>query len=219
MTAPVLAGARVAVLVESQYIPGELRTYRERFAGYGARVDLVSRLWGQPRLRFYSTVEPDGDGPAPPMERVEVDVDVDQVDVDLYDAVLATANYTSVRLRYVDPPARPEDARQAVREAPAVRFFRRAMRNPHIVKAAPCHALWLLTPSPEVLTGRRVTCNPVLIADVLNTGAVYVPPPAGRPESDQVVVDDDLVTSTSWHASEKVVDTVRDLILALRPRG
>jgi putative intracellular protease/amidase len=211
-----LAGARVAVLVESQFIPAELRIYRERFEQYGATVDLVSRLWGKPSLRFYSTVEPNGDGAVPPLEWVEVALDVDRVDPNDYDAVIATANYTSVRLRYVDPPADGADPMQQARSAPAVRFFRRAMANPRIAKAAPCHALWLLTPSPEVLAGRRVTCNPVVLADVVNAGCSYVALPHDTPQREQVIVDGDLVTSTSWHATEHVVDAVRDIILARR---
>ncbi|MGK5551213.1 DJ-1/PfpI family protein [Actinomadura kijaniata] len=214
-----LADARVAVLVESQYIPGELRAIQERFAGYGARVDLVSRLWGQPSLRFYSTVEPDGEGNVPPLEWIEVNLDVDHVDPSDYDAVIAVANYPTVRMRYLDPPATSEVAAEAVRQVPIVRFMRNAMQDRRVIKAAPCHALWLLTPSPDLLAGRRVTCNGVLIADVLNAGAVYTPPPAGTPDSDQVVVDDDLVTSTSWHATDKLVDTVRDLIVSRRESG
>lgn len=34
------------------------RSTRSGFVGYGATVDLVSRLWVQPYLRFYSTVDP-----------------------------------------------------------------------------------------------------------------------------------------------------------------
>ena len=71
------------------------------------------------------------------------------------------------------------------------------MQNRRIVKGAPCHALWLLTPSPDYLAGRRVTCNPVVLADVLNAGAFYVPAPAGTPWYEHVVVDDDLVTNMS----------------------
>jgi hypothetical protein len=38
-----LAGKRVAVIVESQFIPQELDIYQQRFQSYGATVDLVSR--------------------------------------------------------------------------------------------------------------------------------------------------------------------------------
>ena len=43
-----LAGKKIAVIVESQYIPGEIRVLPGAFCSYGATVDLVSRLWGQP---------------------------------------------------------------------------------------------------------------------------------------------------------------------------
>ncbi len=76
-------------------------------------------------------------------------------------------------------------------------FFRSAMLNRRIVKGAPCHALWLLTPSPDYLAGRRVTCNPVVLADVLNAGAFYVPAPQGSNWWEHVVVDGDLITNVS----------------------
>jgi protease I len=104
------------------------------------------------------------------------------------------------------------------RTAPAVEFFRQAMEDRRIVKAAPCHGLWLLTPVPEVLAGRKVTCNPVVLSDVVNTGAVLVPPPADAPWDQHIVVDDDLVTSTSAHSPEVVrlfVDAIKDRILAM----
>ncbi|GAA3740176.1 DJ-1/PfpI family protein [Salinactinospora qingdaonensis] len=216
MTDQPLAGARVAVLIESQYIPGELRAIQQRFADYGAHVDLVSRLWGAPSQRFYSTVEPDGEGNVPELEWIEVDIDVDHVDPTGYDAVIPVANYPTVRMRYVEHPPTSQGAAEAVRNVPAVRFMRRAMQDRRVVKAAPCHALWLLTPSPDLLAGRRVTCNGVMIADVVNAGGIYTPPPDGSDEPHQVVVDDDLVTTTSWHATDVMVDTVRDLIIDRR---
>lgn len=65
------------------------------------------------------------------------------------------------------------------------------MMNPQIVKGALCHALWILTPVPELLNGRKVICHTVVLADVLNAGAVYVP------DESHVVVDRDLVTGRS----------------------
>ncbi len=206
-----LAGKRVAVIVESQFIPQELRIYRERFESYGAAVDFVSRLWGQPKQRFYSTVEP---GVVDEVQWLQVSIDFDSVKPSDYAAIIAAANYTTVRLRYVDTRAPGVDPGQEIRNAPAVRFFREAMADPHIVKAAPCHALWLLTPSPEVLHERRVTCNAVVLADVLNAGAEYVGFPPGTPEEDQVYVDNDLVTNTGWRASERLVDAVKDIIVS-----
>ena len=60
MADPVLAGKKIAVLLESQYIAHEIRTYRQRFEGYGASVELMSRLWGNPTITFVSEVEDAG---------------------------------------------------------------------------------------------------------------------------------------------------------------
>jgi protease I len=209
-----LAGKRIAVLVESQYIPAEIEIYQRRFAGYGATVELMSRLWGQPRLRFYSTVEPE-DGSVPALQWLEVAVDVSAVEPAEYAAVIMAANYTSVRLRYSEEAVTAATAGSVVTHPPAVRFFRRAMEDPRIIKGAPCHALWLLTPWPNLLAGRKVICNPVVLADVVNAGAIYTPCPPGTPEEQQVVADGDIVTSTTWRATEALVDEITDAIVAL----
>jgi putative intracellular protease/amidase len=205
-----LAGKRVAVIVESQYIPQEIDIYRKRFQSYGATVDLVSDLRGKPKDRFYSTVEP---GVVDELQYLEVSIDVNDVKPSDYAAIIAAANYTTVRLRSVPNPPPGADPREQVRNASAVRFFREAMLDRRIVKGAPCHALWLLTPVPEVLRGRRVVCNTVVLADVLNAGAEYVPFKPGTPEAEQVFADVDLVTNTGWHASPRLVDTIRDKIV------
>jgi putative intracellular protease/amidase len=211
MTDTPLANKKIAVVVESQYIPGEIRIYQERFAGYGATVDLVSRLWGQPVARFYSTVEP---GVVDQIEWLEVTKDFDAVSLDDYAAVVVAANYTTVRLRWSErEDVNAGNAAEVARSTPAARFFRRAMQNPTIIKGAACHALWLLTPSPDILAGRRVICNKVVLADVVNTGAIYMPCAPGTPEEKQVVVDGDLVTNNSWHATVELVDRIKDLIV------
>jgi putative intracellular protease/amidase len=211
-----LAGKRVAVIVESQFIPEELQIYKERVESYGATVDFISRLWGQPRQRFYSTVEP---GVVDDVQYLEVSIDFDDVAPGDYAAIIAAANYTTVRLRYVETLEPGKDPRALICDAPAVRFFLKAMDDKQIVKAAPCHALWLLTPSPDALKGRQVTCNPVVLADVLNAGAEYHAFPRDTPDSDQVWVDDDLVTNTGWHASKLLVDRVKDIIVEKQHGG
>lgn len=211
-TGPVLAGKKIAVLVESEYVPQEIATYRARFAAYGAEVHLMSRLWGNSSLTFVSDVERGGETP----ETVTVDMDFTLVDLDDYAAVIMAANYPSVRLRWLadddlgrDCAGQPIVDGNSARRAPAVRLFYRAMRNPRIVKGFPCHALWILTPIPEVLAGRRVTCNRVLLADVYNAGGIYVAPQGG------VAVDEDLVTNDSAGHTAELVDAIRDRILAI----
>lgn len=204
-----LAGEKIAVLVENEYIPDEIRIYQERFAALGATVELMSRLWDNPSLTFLSDVEEEGKTP----EVLKVTTDFEKVRLEDYAAVIMSANYTSVRLRWFTAPQGQAIAPGMVRQAPAVGFFARAMRNPDIIKGAPCHALWLLTPTPELLAGRRVTCNPVVMADVLNAGAIYVPADPGQPWDQQVVVDGDLVTNPSYRASEGLVEAIKQAIL------
>jgi putative intracellular protease/amidase len=214
-----LAGTKIAVLVESQYIAAEIKCYQERFESYGAEVHLMSHLGERPEDKFVSEVDEPGITP----ETLHVDRDLPD-NLDDYAAVIMAANYPSVRLRWnpqfeTDPNA-AEPAEMA-RSAPAVSFFCRAMQNQRIIKGAPCHALWLLTPSPDYLAGRRVTCNPVVLADVLNAGAVYEPTPPGTDWYEHVVVDGDLVTNASAvHddrpvGTELLVDKIRERILAL----
>lgn len=182
---PSLAGRRVAVLVESLYIPDEIAAYRQDFAAMGATVDVMSRLWGSPSITFVS--DPNGlDAQGAPLraETMVVDIDLEKVRLDDYAAVVQSANYTSVRLRYFQPPQTPADA-------PAVVFFADAMQRRDIVKGALCHGLWILSPRPDLLRGRRVICHEVMQADVENAGGVV------DRSGGTVVVDGDLVTGHS----------------------
>ncbi len=207
-----LAGKKIAVVLEAQYVPEEIATYQQRFADLGAEVHLLSRLWDNPSLTFVGEVEEAGETP----ETLTVTMDLTEVDLDEYAAVIMAANYPSVRLRWLsnadlaqDAEGRPIIQGDSARRAPAVQFFYRAMLNPRIVKGFPCHALWVLTPVPEVLAGRRVTCNRVMLADVRNAGAIYVT------TADGVCVDGDLVTNDSASHTAGLVDAIRDQIIAI----
>jgi protease I len=190
MTNRPLEGKKIAVLVESEFIPEEIRAYREEFSALGAEVHLMSRLWGNPSATFVSDVTEAGQIP----ETLEVNIDLQDVQLEDYAAVIMAANYTSVRLRYVAPMEVQTYSPDIVRAAPAVKFYAQAMGNPRIVKGALCHGLWILTPNPELLRGRKVICHQVVLADILNCGAQYIPPDE---ENKGVVVDDDLVTGRS----------------------
>lgn len=203
-----LAGKRIAVLVESQYIPGEIEAYRYGFGALGAEVHFMSRLWGNNSLTFVSEVEQAGYTP----QTLEVGIDFQNVALEDYAAVIMAANYTSVRLRYFEPPPGQPVSPEMTRSAPAVQFFARAMQNPRIVKGPLCHGLWILTPYPELLDGRKVICHEVVLADVLNCGAIYVPRDA---QNGGVVVDGDLVTGHDWHVVQPFIQAIARQILAL----
>jgi protease I len=202
-----LAGKKVGILMESQYIPGEITAYQYGFELLGAKVDFMSRLWGQPKLTCISTVENAGETPS----QMDVTIDFDKITLEDYSAVIMAANYTSVRLRYfAAPEGQPQIPSAAmVATAPAVKFFARAMENPKIVKGALCHGLWLLTPCPDLLQGRKVICHEVVLADVINAGAIFHWDDSG------VVVDRDLVTGHDWHKVGVFVERVADTIIAI----
>jgi len=203
-----LTGKKIAVLVESQYVPGEIEAYRYGFGALGAEVHLMSRLWGNERLTFVGEVEQANQTP----QTLEVSIDFQNVELADYAAVIMSANYTSVRLRYFVPPQGQPISPEMARTAPAVEFFARAMRDPRIVKGPLCHGLWILTPYPELLDGRKVICHEVVLADVLNGGAIYVPRDA---QNGGVVVDGDLVTGHDWHVVQPFIQAIARQILAL----
>jgi protease I len=209
-----LDGRKIAVVVDSLYIPEEIETYQRRFHEMGATVDIMSDLWGQPGTTFVCDI----DGidqkrqPNKPLQTLYVHIDFKLQDPTSYDAVLMAANYCAVRLRYFQPPSgMPIDA-SMTKTAPAVEFFAKAMKDQCVVKGMLCHGLWILTPRPDLLQDRRVICHEVVLADVTNAGAIYQPSPNG------VVVDNDLVTGRSIHEVDAYVDAITDRILKLCPK-
>jgi putative intracellular protease/amidase len=167
----------------------------------------MSRFWDSASFTFVSDVENVGETP----QTLKVHMDFTEVHIEDYAAVIMAANYPSVRLRWLsdeDTAGNPIEGGSG-RYAPAVRFFYDAMMNAGIVKGFPCHALWILSPIPEVLAGRRVTCNRVMLGDVRNAGGVYVYAENG------VVVDADVVTNDSANRTAELVDAIRDQILAI----
>ncbi len=182
----ILEGKKVAVLVETEYIPEEINFYQTFFTRYGAQVDYLTQLWGQPERYLVSDV----DSESKQLQKMLVKNEVADANPNDYAIVLCAANYVACRLREI-PPMGSLGNPDLVRSPAAVRFMAGAMMNPQIVKGALCHALWILTPLPELLKGRKVICHTVVLADVINAGGEYVPDPS------HVVVDRDLVTGRS----------------------
>jgi protease I len=199
----VLEGKKIAILVETEFIPEEIKAYQQRFSALGAVVHFMSRLWNHDSLCFVSDVDAVGKS----LESLEVNLDFQNVDINDYGAVIISAGYTSVRLRYFQPPEGCPISPELARTAPAVQFFAQAMANPQIVKGAICHGLWLLTPMPELLKGRKVICHEVTLADIANAGAIYVPSASG------IVVDGDLVTGRSGGDVMAFIEAIAQLII------
>lgn len=207
-----LEGKKIAVLVETEYIPEEITAYQTRFPELGATVHFMSRLWGNQSVRFVSDVDSVEDADRinrqeTNLPTLEVNIDFQNVDINEYAAAIVAANYTSVRLRYFEPPAGQPISPEQTRTAPAVQFFAKAMANPKIIKGLLCHGLWLLTPMPELLKGRRVICHEVVLADIANAGAVYVPSPTN------IVVDGDMVTGRSGGDVNAFIDAIAQQIV------
>ncbi len=215
MTTKALAGKKIAVLVETEYIPEEIAAYQTRFSELGATVHLMSRLWGNSSVRFVSDVDEVGKE----IQYLDVDMDFQNADINDYAAVIMAANYTSVRLRYFQPPQGQPISPQQTQTAPAVQFFAKAMHNSQIIKGFLCHGLWILTPMPEMLKGRKVICHEVVLADIANAGAIYVPPPADSQANDprNIVIDGDMVTGRTGHDVEAFIEAIANLIVAQQP--
>jgi protease I len=208
-----LAGAKIGVLVENKFIPEEVSAYQTGFAILGAEVEFLSRIWygdyKPESATFYSDVDPLDSQPWESPLSIKVRRDISTVKPGDYAAVIMSANYTSVRLRFSDRPT-TTDLRAFVQSAPVVAWFAEAMKNRRVIKGALCHGLWILTPNPDLLKGRNVVCNPVVLADILNCGAHVTLSP-------KVVVDSDLVTGYSKHEVLPFIQAIVQQIAGLPP--
>jgi len=183
-----LSGRTVAVLMETDYVEPELWYYTRRFAEEGVALQLITRLWGQPSITFTGHEH---------RLPVTVDGDLESFDVSTVDVLVVPSGMVSDRLRYSE---------RVTELAPAVRLVRRAFEHPGVLKGIICHGMWLVSPIPEVVRGRRVTCHNNLIGDVRNMGAVYT--------DQDVVVDGDLVTARSADHCHLFARTIIDLVTA-----
>lgn len=197
---------KIAVMLETEYIPFEMNYYKEYFTSLGAEVSYVSYLWGEDKKIFVCDI----DSPEKPVETMEVSIDVTKIKPSDFDAVLMGANYCAVRLREI-PPMGSFGSIKELGTAPAVQFFAKAMKNKKIVKGALCHALWILTPVPKLLKGRKVTCHTVVLADIHNAGAKYVP--------SYVCIDDDLVTGRSAANVKEYCEAITQTIISKQKKA
>ncbi|HEX5120958.1 MAG TPA: AGE family epimerase/isomerase [Pseudonocardiaceae bacterium] len=186
-----LAGRTIAILMEGDYVEPELHYYERRFAEEGARVEFLTRLWGQPELTFTGH-----EYRLPFTVRGDLE-SVDDERLRGFDALVVPSGMVSDRLRYT------EDVAEL---SPAVRLLRRAFAEPSVLKGIICHGMWLVSPIPEVVRDRRITCHNNLIGDVRNMGAVYT--------DQDVVVDGDLVTARAADRCHLFARTLIDLIAA-----
>lgn len=184
-----LAGARVGILMESDFYEPEIFYYQRRFAEEGAEVRFLTRLWGQRSITFQGH-----EFRAPFTVSLGIE-GIDDAELDGYHAVIVPAGMVADRLRY------NEDVDEL---APATDLLRRAFARPQIVKGVICHGLWLLSAAPHLVQGRKVVCHNNLIGDVRNMGANYV--------DQDVVIDGDLVTARTGEDCHRFAQTIVGMI-------
>jgi protease I len=184
-----LQGKKVGVLIESDFYEKEIFYYEHRFPEEGIELHFLSRLWGQPSLTFT------GHEYKAPFECHESFEGMSDDELRSYSAIIVPSAIVSDRLRYTD---------DVEKLPPAVEFLQRAFAEKQILKGIICHGMWLVSPTPELVRGRRVVVHNNLIGDARNMGAVYV--------NEDVVIDGDLVTArTGGHChlfARAIIDTL-----------
>ncbi|MCG5219445.1 DJ-1/PfpI family protein [Streptosporangium soli] len=169
-----LRGARIALLLESDYYEPEIFYYQRRFAEEGIKLDMLTRLWGQSEITFT------GHEYRAPLVVNQGLEGLGDGELRSYDAIIVPSGMVSDRLRYSEKP---------LDLAPATELMKRAFTMPEVIKGVICHGMWLLAKVPETVRGRPVTCHNNLVGDALNMGAEY--------RDEDVVIDRDLVTGRS----------------------
>jgi protease I len=148
-TTGALAGRKIAVLMESDYVEQEIFYYERRFAEEGADLHFLTRLWGAPQQTFF------GHEYRVPYTVDESFEDMTDEELRSYAAVIVPSGMVSDRLRYTD------DVNVL---APATAFAGRAIAEPGV----------LVGITPEVVRGRKVVVHNNLVGDARNMGAEYV---------------------------------------------
>ena len=169
-----LKGKKIGILIESDFYEHEIWYYSYLFPEEGAKLHFLTRLWGQPSLTFK------GHEYHVPFECDQSFEGIDDEELKSYDAIIVPSAMVSDRLRYT------EDINKL---PPATDFLKRAFAEKSILKGIICHGMWLVSPTPQLVKGRTVTCHNNLHGDVVNMGAIYT--------DEDVVVDGDLVTGRS----------------------
>ena len=153
--APGIDSAKIAVEVESKFIPEEIWGYLNGFPLLGAEVELISRIWYgdyKPAVAtVYSNSDPADEPPWTSPQKIDVRRNL---------ASHQTCRRHHVGKLHQRAPAlsrgsarRPVAVRSPgpVQAAPVVRFFAEAMQLKQVVKGLLCHGLWVLAQLVEVL--------------------------------------------------------------------
>jgi protease I len=187
-----IAGKKIGILLESDYLEPEIAHYAACFPAAGAELHFLTRLWGQPSLRFtgresrrhHFEVRESFEGMSPAELRT-------------FAALIVPAGMVADHLRYTEDTSRPP---------PATLFLERAFAEKTIYKALLCHALYLVEPAPHLVQGRRLTTHDNLIAQARQMGATYL--------DQDLVVDDDLITARTGRHCPQLTSALIDRLAA-----
>jgi len=181
----------IAVMVESHYDPTEPGAFSMYFPANGYSVEFISDLRGGSERTFQ-----DNDG----LNSITVTRDIRSVKLADYAGLVLVGGYGMDMLRY---QVFVEKGKPNI--PPASQFAAGALAASNLVIGTICHALWLLTPLPAVLRGRRVTCGHNIMHDVQNAGAVLIYDEARRMLAD-THVDDNLVSARHPYVIQAFMD-------------
>jgi len=151
---------RIAIMIESHFDDTEPGAFTMFFPANGYDTEFISNLRGA-RERVFKGNDTD--------QEICVTKDLDHVNLESYSGLILVGGYAMDMLRYevhVDE-GQPDEPK-------ATRFMRRAFAADHLLIGTICHSLWLLTPAPDLIQGREVTCSHNIMHDVRNAGAVLV---------------------------------------------
>lgn len=143
-----LAGKRIAILVEDNFEDSELTESLRAMKDAGARVLIV----GSGSKKSYKGKRS--------LAEVKVDTTADKVEASQFDAIIVPGGYAPDKMRL---------------HQSMVDLVRKAHAEGKII-AAICHGPQLLI-SADIVKGRRVTSWPSVAVDLKNAGAIWVNEP------------------------------------------
>lgn len=191
---------KIAVLIESHFDGTEPAAFLNYFPANGYAVEFISNLRGEKEKAFANNDDPS--------KTITVSIDIRDVDLSTYSGLILVGGYAMDMLRY---EVHVEEG--SANEPVATQFIRKAMAEKHLVIGTICHSLWLFTPAPDLLKGRKVTCSHNIMHDVQNAGAVLVYD-KHRQTLATTHVDGNLVTGRHPYVVEAFMDAFYDRLVA-----
>lgn len=186
---------KIVVMIESHYDPTEAPAFEMFFPACGYDVEFISDLGGADSRTYFDN---DGQG------SVTVTKDLDDVNLLETAGLILIGGYAMDMLRY------DVHVEEGQCDTPrATRFLKHAMETKDLLIGTICHSLWLFTPAPELLAGRKVTCSHNILFDVRNAGGELVYDPVHRMLAD-VHVDGNLVTARHPYVVQSFMNTFVD---------